>query len=310
MRRPSSPDLSHPRPRAPHAPRSRHALATAALLSCATAPVARAQQPQPAPSATRTPDVIFVPTPFEVVDQMLAVARVQREDRLFDLGSGDGRIVITAAKRLGTRGVGIDIDPQRITESRRNADTAGVTRLVEFRQADLFATDLRQATVVTLYLLPALNVKLRPKLFAELRPGTRVVSHSFDMGDWASDSTFRVGGRAVHYWLMPADVAGTWTLTVTEGGAERRHELRLEQRYQQVTGTAIPGGRPATVREARVRGDSVSLTLSDAGGTAPLVLAGRVEGDRISGIVVSGGGAGAGGAARGGSWRAARTGRR
>ena len=307
MRRPSSPDHSRPRSRTPRVPRSRHPLVTVALLACATASIAGAQQPQPRPqptqSATRTPDVIFVPTPFEVVDQMLAVARVRREDRLFDLGSGDGRIVVTAAKRFGTRGVGIDIDPQRITESRRNADTAGVTRLVEFRQADLFATDLRAASVVTLYLLPQLNVKLRPKLFAELRPGTRVVSHSFDMGDWAADSTFRVGGRAVHYWLMPADVAGTWTLTTTEGGAERQHELRLDQRYQQVTGTATTGGRPATLRDGRVRGDSVSLTLAEAGGSAPLVLTGRVEGDRISGVVVGGGA----GAARGGSWRATRT---
>ena len=115
--------------------------------------------------ATRTPDVHFVPTPMDVVDTMLAVAKVAKNDRLFDLGSGDGRIVIAAAKRFGTRGTGIDIDPQRITESNRNADTAGVKQLVEFRQADLFQTDLRSATVITLYLLPRLNVQLRPKLF-------------------------------------------------------------------------------------------------------------------------------------------------
>ena len=243
--------------------------------------------------------MIFVPTPFEVVDQMLAVAKVGRNDRLFDLGSGDGRIVVTAAKRFGTRGVGIDIDPQRITESRHNADTAGVARLVEFRQADLFATDLRRATVVTLYLLPQLNVRLRPKLFAELRHGTRVVSHSFDMAEWRSDSTFNVEGRDVHYWVIPANLAGTWTLTTTQGGAERRYELRLKQQFQQVSGTATAGGRAATLSDLRVRGDSVSFTLAPPGATNSLVLRGRAEGGRIAGTV-----------AGGGAWRAVRTRRR
>jgi hypothetical protein len=277
-----------------------------ALIACAAVPVAGAQQPPQPPQpqqAARTPDVIYVPTPFETIDRMLAVARVGRNDLLFDLGSGDGRIVIAAARKFGARGVGIDIDPQRITESRRNADTAGVTHLVEFRQADLFETDLREATVVTLYLLPQLNVKLRPKLFAELRPGTRVVSHSFDMGDWETDSTFMADGRTVHYWVMPADLAGTWALTTTEGGAERRYELRLRQQYQRATGTATVGGRQATLSAMRVRGDSVSFTLAAAGGTNPLVLTGRVAGDRITGTVARGG-------ARGGAWHATRTGRR
>ena len=276
-------------------PSSRPSRAAAvALLACAAATAAGAQQRQP---EARTPDVIFVPTPFEVVDSMLAVAKVGRNDRLFDLGSGDGRIVVTAAKRFGTRGVGIDIDPQRITESRYNADTAGVARLVEFRQADLFATDLRQATVVTLYLLPALNVRLRPKLFAELRPGTRVVSHSFDMAEWTSDSSFNVEGRSVHYWVIPANLAGTWTLTTTQGGAERRYELRLKQQYQQVTGTATAGGRAATLRNVRVRGDSVSFTLAQPGRSDPVVFTGRAEGNRIAGT-------------GGGAWRAVRTRRR
>jgi SAM-dependent methyltransferase len=277
-----------------------------ALLACAAVPQAGAQPSQP---AARRPDVHFVPTPMEVVDQMLAVARVGRDDRLFDLGSGDGRIVIAAAKRFGTRGVGIDIDPQRITESWRNADTAGVSHRVDFRQADLFETDLRQATVVTLYLLPELNLRLIPKLFAELRPGSRVVSHHFHMGDWESDSTLDVNGRTMHYWVMPADLAGTWTVTTTQGGTTRRYELRLSQQYQRVTGTATTGGRAATlrdvrVRDVRVRGDSVSLTLAEAGGTsAPLVLTGRVEGDRITGAVVRGG-------APAGAWRATRARRR
>ena len=249
---------------------------------------------------TRAPDVHFVPTPMEVVDSMLAVARVTKDDRLYDLGSGDGRIVITAAKRLGTRGVGIDIDPQRITESRRNADTAGVTRLVEFRQADLFETDLREATVVTLYLLPRLNVQLRPKLFAELRPGSRVVSHSFDMGDWIADSTQSIGGRMVYYWVIPANVEGTWALTGPVGGANRTYELQLQQTYQRLTSRATSGDRPVSVEGARIAGDSVTFTLVDsaAGAGTPqrLRFAGRVSGGALTGSVAGGTG----------QWRATR----
>src|SRR5688500_7262413 len=164
--------------------------------------------------ASRTPDVVFVPTPHRVVDQMLAVARVDKGDVLYDLGSGDGRIVVAAAKRFGIRAVGIDIDAKRIEESWVNADTAGVRRLVDFRIPDLLTTDLRPATVVTLDLLPALNVRLRPKLFEELKPGARVVSHSFDMGDWKADSTLAVDARVIYYWVIPADVSGRWKIVV------------------------------------------------------------------------------------------------
>lgn len=148
-------------------------------------------------------DVPYVPTPQEVVDEMLRVANVQKSDRLYDLGSGDGRIVITAAKRFGTRGVGVDLDPARVQEANANARKAGVTKLVEFRQQDLFKTDLRDATVVTLYLLPDINMRLRPKLFQELKPGTRVVSHAFDMGDWEPEKTLNVNGRTVYFWRVP-----------------------------------------------------------------------------------------------------------
>jgi hypothetical protein len=262
-------------------------LCLSALFALSLTPVAGRSQP------TRTPDVHFVPTPMEVVDAMLAVAKVTKDDRLFDLGSGDGRIVITAAKRFGTRGVGIDIDPQRITESKRNADTAGVTRLVEFRQADLFETDLRNATVVTLYLLPRLNVQLRPKLFAELKPGSRIVSHAFDMGDWQADSVQSLTGRTVYYWVMPAKVDGTWTLTAPVGGSARTYELKLEQTYQRLTGTASAGGRTLSVEGARVMGDSVMFTLNDtAGGTGAgaqhrMRFAGRLTGGTLAGTVTS-----------------------
>lgn len=152
----------------------------------------------------RTPDVIYVPTPQEVVDAMLRVADVKKGDRLYDLGSGDGRIAITAARRYGIRATGIDIDPQRIREARDNAKKEGVTKLVDFRQEDLFKADFKDATVITLYLLPDLNVKLRPRLWAELQPGTRIVSHAFDMGDWQPEQKLDVNGRTVYFWTVPA----------------------------------------------------------------------------------------------------------
>jgi ribosomal protein L11 methylase PrmA len=138
-----------------------------------------------------------------VVAEMLKVANVTSKDVVYDLGSGDGRIVITAAKERGAQGVGIDIDPQRIKEAEENARQAGVTDKVKFLQKDLFETDISPATVVTLYLLPNLNLRLRPKLFKELKPGTRIVSHSFDMGDWKPDQTIDVNGRSVYFWVIP-----------------------------------------------------------------------------------------------------------
>lgn len=175
---------------------------------------AKQQQPQPqyatvecssaaSPKPCKEPDVIFVPTPQPVVDAMLEVAKVKPGDVIYDLGSGDGRIVITAAQQFGTRGVGIDIDPVRIQEARANAEAAGVTDKVEFRNQDLFETDFSEATVVSLYLLPELNLKLRPILMQQLKPGTRIVSHSFDMGDWVPDEVVNVDGRIVYFWVVP-----------------------------------------------------------------------------------------------------------
>jgi protein-L-isoaspartate O-methyltransferase len=174
------------------------------------------QQPQsvdavPEPSMQlaqdRALDVPYVPTPQSVVDAMLQVANVQKNDTLYDLGSGDGRIVITAAQRFGTRGVGVDLDPARVREANANAQQARVSDLVEFRQQDLFQTDLRNATVVTLYLLPDINLKLRPKLLQELKPGTRIVSHAFDMGDWKPEKIVQVNGRTIYFWTVPARAA-------------------------------------------------------------------------------------------------------
>ncbi len=151
----------------------------------------------------RNPDVIFVPTPQEVVEDMLRLANVRKGDVLYDLGSGDGRIPVTAARLYGVRGVGIDIDPERIREAQENAKRNGVESLVKFRQQDLFEADFREATVVTLYLLPDLNLKLRPRLLDELRPGTRIVSHQFDMGDWKPAKKLESNGRTVYFWVVP-----------------------------------------------------------------------------------------------------------
>jgi len=165
---------------------------------------------QQAPSAApqkelRAPDVIFVPTPEEVVDAMLKVAKVGKGDVLYDLGSGDGRIPITAAKKYGiARGIGIDINPERIKEANENLAAAGVGDRVRFLNADLFESNLSDATVVTLYLLPRLNLKLLPKLLDELKPGTRIVSHAFDMGSWKPEKTLNIDGRSVYFWTIPA----------------------------------------------------------------------------------------------------------
>ncbi|CAN5307352.1 MAG: class I SAM-dependent methyltransferase [Pyrinomonadaceae bacterium] len=193
------------------------ALTSSLIAGCSTQP-ARTQAPatntagqtqsanSPAPSPTVKLDVPYVPTPDEVVAEMLRVANVRKDDILYDLGSGDGRIVITAAKKFGTRGVGIDINPQRIKESNENAQKAGVTDRVKFTQGDLFATDLSEATVVTLYLLPDVNMKLRPKLL-QLKPGTRIVSHNYDMGDWEPEKTIEVDEHFVYYWVVPERTA-------------------------------------------------------------------------------------------------------
>ncbi len=157
----------------------------------------------PVLAQTRMPDVIFVPTPQEVVEDMLRLADVKKGDVLYDLGSGDGRIAITAAKNYGIRAIGIDIDPERISEAQDNASKAGVAKQVDFRLGDIFTMDFRDATVITLYLLPELNVKLRPRLLAELKPGTRIVSHQFDMGDWRPDKKLDSNGRTVYFWTVP-----------------------------------------------------------------------------------------------------------
>ncbi len=178
------------------------ALSAGAQTAVQQAPQAPAAAPQ---KELRAPDVIFVPTPQDVVEAMLKVAKVGKGDVLYDLGSGDGRIPITAAQKYGiARGVGIDISPERIKEANENLAKAGVGDRVRFLNADLFESDLSDATVITLYLLPTLNVKLLPKLLKELKPGTRIVSHAFDMGSWKPEQALKVEGRSVYFWTIPA----------------------------------------------------------------------------------------------------------
>ncbi len=180
----------------------RRPLLTLVLLT-SLVPALAAQAPQ---ATLRQPDVIYVPTRQSVVDAMLKVASVGANDVVYDLGCGDGRIVVSAAK-LGARAVGIDIDPKRVAEARENVQRAGVGDHAKILNQDLFTTDVSEATVVTLYLLPALNLKLRPILWKTLKPGTRVVSHDFDMGDWKPEQTLNVDGATIYYWTITPDLA-------------------------------------------------------------------------------------------------------
>jgi SAM-dependent methyltransferase len=246
---------------------------------------------------TRKPDVQYVPTPHNVVAEMLRLTNVTKDDVVYDLGCGDGRLVITAAERFGTRGVGIDIDPQRIRESRANARKAGVTDRVQFRQQDLFEADIRDATVVTLYLLPKLNVELRPKLLRELQPGTRIVSHDFDMAEWRPDQTVRVKGpsreHSVYYWVIPANVEGEWRVSVSAPMGERQYPLRLQQQYQDVRGTMRVDGQDIPLSNATLTGDHLRFTVT-TGEQVKMAFDGHVKGQAMRGSVEAQGGAMAG----------------
>ena len=193
------------------------ALSAGAQTPAQRAPQAPAAKPQ---KELRAPDVIFVPTPHEVVDAMLKVAKVGKDDVLYDLGSGDGRIPITAAQKYGiARGIGIDINPQRIKEANENLRKARVGERVRFVNADLFESDLSDATVITLYLLPELNLKLLPKLLKEVKPGTRIVSHAFDMGTWKPEQSLDISGRKVYFWMIPAPGTASYDAAMAAANA-------------------------------------------------------------------------------------------
>jgi len=242
------------------------------------------------------PTVPYVPTPQEVVERMLEIAKVGPQDYLIDLGSGDGRIVVTAAKKLGARGFGVDLNPVRIEESIENAAKAGVSDRVTFQQRNLFETDLSDATVITMYLLPRVNLDLRPKLL-ELKPGTRLVSHDFSMDDWKPDAFAEMdvkekygtapGSSSIYFWIVPARVSGSWQWQLAVGGKPLAYELALQQKYQMISGTVRVGGRSVKLEDARLRGDQISFSFSVVVNGNPLKheFSGRVMDKGIEGTV-------------------------
>ncbi len=202
--------------------------------------------------------VPFVPTEEDTVEAMLSLAGVGPGDRLYDLGCGDGRIVIAAARDRDARGVGVDVDPLRIADAMEFAGWAGVEHMVDFREEDLFSVDVREATVVSLYLLQSINVQLRPRLLSQLKPGARIVSHAFDMGDWPADERIKVADGYIYKWTVPASVAGLWSWTGADGTPCR---LELEQTYQQVTGRAWLGEIEVDLLGAELCGERLEIEL-------------------------------------------------
>jgi len=249
-----------------------------------------------ASNLNRLPDVQFQTTPQHVVEEMLEMAKVTKDDVVYDLGCGDGRFVITAAKKYGARGVGIDIDPDRVQESRKKAIEAGVTDRVRFIEDDLFTTHIHEATVITLYLLQDLNLKLRPKLFRELKPGTRIVSYVFHMDDWKPDAMRPLGNSTSYFyvWIIPADVAGIWRGSNPTQKSDQPFTLRLKQNFQEVSGhVTIQEGRRIRIKEAQLTGDRLNFAVKyDEANKQKVVMQfnGRVSGDTLHGNVeVTGG---------------------
>ena len=232
-------------------------------------------------------DVVWVPTPQELVNKMLDLAKVTPQDYVMDLGSGDGRTVITAAKR-GARALGIEYNPEMVELSKRNAAKENIGPRANFTKADLFETDFSQASVITMFLLPDINLRLRPKIL-DLKPGTRVVSNTFTMGDWKADETSSVTDNCLSWctallWIVPAKIAGTWRLG--------QGELRLNQTFQEFSGTLAMGGNTTTITDGKIRGDEIAFTAAGAQYT------GRVAANTITGTVKSG--------ANTSNWRATR----
>jgi hypothetical protein len=226
-------------------------------------------------------DVIWVPTPDEVVERMLTMAQTGPNDIHFDLGAGDGKIAIAAAKKFGARATGIEYNPDMVKHANQKAQEAGVAGVgpgkAVIRHGDIFATDFSSATVITLYLLPALNMKLRPTILS-MRPGTRVVSHSFTMEDWEADEISTMDGRRAYFWIVPANVMGTWTLDA----AGQRNDVSLEQTFQKINGTVTLGGLHAGLREARMRGANISFAYVDQSGVRR-EFTGQVSGRQMQG---------------------------
>ena len=233
-------------------------------------------------------DVIWVPTPEKAVERMLTIAQVGPEDYVIDLGSGDGRVVIMAAQRFKARGLGVDLNPELVRVSEQRAKQAGVSERVRFEVRDIFQTDLSAATVVTLYLLTELNLRLRPSLL-KLAPGTRIVAHAFDMGEWEADQLDDTTASLLRLWIVPARVAGTWSWSLESGGRSRRLEVDLNQQFQRVSGVVSVEQQRLRLRDAALRGDHLRFTLLEqqrADHGVRYDYAGRVRDDRIEGEVV------------------------
>jgi hypothetical protein len=252
----------------------------AVLLAAATfacAPVTTAQDYTPS-VGQEGKDVIWVPTPQALVDKMLDMAKLTSKDIHYDLGSGDGRTVITAAKR-GAQAYGVEFNPDMVKLSERAAAKEGVSGKAKFINGDIFQTDFSQATVITLYLLPSLNVKLRPTIL-KMKPGTRVVSHAFSMEDWQPDQTETVEGRTAYLWIVPAEVNGRWQMP---GGGE----LTLKQSYQELSGTLNQNGKASAVK-GKLSGERITFATADDSGRQEF--SGRVSGSAIEGTVKRPGG--------------------
>lgn len=203
-------------------------------------------------------DVPYVPSDDTVVEAMLNLADVGPDDILYDLGSGDGRIVVAAALTRNTSGVGIELDPLRVAEAMEYAADSRVEFLVDFQEEDLFEADISEATVVTMYLLHSINIDLRPRLLKQLRPGTRIVSHAFDMGDWEPDKHIEVGGISLYKWIVPAQIAGSWEW---EGHDGSRYHVDLRQAFQYVNGRAWRDNEEINLKRAVLRGGLLGLEL-------------------------------------------------
>ena len=249
-------------------------------------------------------DVVYVPTPQIVVDEMLTLAKIGPKDFLIDLGSGDGRIVITAAKKFGARGIGVDLDSYLLRLAREGAKKEGVVDRATFVEENLFETDLSKATVISSYLLPEMNLKLRPKILA-LKPGTRVVAHDYHMGDWYPDSQRDIpvpekvvgtpGVSYIYLWVVPAKVAGTWQVQVSVAGKETPYEIAFDQLFQILEGELRAGANNVQLRGRVVNGDQINFTTQAKGspGGQRHEFNGRVSGETIQGTVRIGEGPGA-----------------
>lgn len=248
----------------------------------------------------RLTDVEFVPTPQLVVEEMLKMAKVTRDDVVYDLGCGDGRMVITAAKMFGARGVGVDLDQNLIKVSNLRAREKGVLNLVKFVKGDLFQTDLKEATVVALYLTPELNVRLRQKFFRELKPGARIVSNDFNMGDWKPDDMGRLSDVQYEYpdkvyrrdaffylWTIPGNVSGRWRFRLTSSKDKQDFTLRLVQKFQEINGTINTQGRESVIADVRLEGNQLSFTVQGETASEKTIMwfKGRAKVNTIEGVV-------------------------